>query len=273
MKLKYLGTAAAEGIPALFCNCDICKKSRELGGKNLRSRSQAIIDNSLLIDFSPDTFYHVQRNNIDLLSITELIITHSHFDHFYPQDLIYRYPPYSYGVNKCLNIYGNNKVKSFFDKKMEKVGAIPEGILKYNYVPPFIPFIAKDYIVYPIIANHDKSEDCYIYLIENNNKKILYAHDTGQLCEESINFLDNKTCDLVSLDCTMGLDNDGNNHLGLKDVDIFVDKLRKHGIICDKTKIVVNHFSHNGKMLHHELEEYVKDKNYIVAYDGLEIEI
>ena len=29
MKLTYLGTAAAEGLPALFCNCEFCQKARE----------------------------------------------------------------------------------------------------------------------------------------------------------------------------------------------------------------------------------------------------
>ena len=33
MKLQYLGTAAAEGWPALFCNCSACIKAKELGGK------------------------------------------------------------------------------------------------------------------------------------------------------------------------------------------------------------------------------------------------
>ena len=44
MKIKYLGTAAAEGIPAIFCECANCKRPRMLGGKNIRTRSQAIID-------------------------------------------------------------------------------------------------------------------------------------------------------------------------------------------------------------------------------------
>ena len=28
MKIAYLGTSAAEGIPALFCHCDVCKYAR-----------------------------------------------------------------------------------------------------------------------------------------------------------------------------------------------------------------------------------------------------
>lgn len=28
MKIKYLGTAAAEGVPAIFCRCEVCRKSK-----------------------------------------------------------------------------------------------------------------------------------------------------------------------------------------------------------------------------------------------------
>ena len=50
MKIRYLGTAAAEGWPALFCSCPICTHARTQGGKNLRTRTQAILDGELLID-------------------------------------------------------------------------------------------------------------------------------------------------------------------------------------------------------------------------------
>ena len=59
MKIRYLGTAAAEGWPALFCTCKACKLAREKGGRNIRTRSQSIIDDRLLIEFSADTYWHV----------------------------------------------------------------------------------------------------------------------------------------------------------------------------------------------------------------------
>lgn len=77
MKIKYLGTAAAEGIPAVFCECENCKRSRELGGRNIRTRSQAIIDDTILIDFLADTYMHYLIRNIPLNKIKTCIITHS----------------------------------------------------------------------------------------------------------------------------------------------------------------------------------------------------
>ena len=51
MKIKYLGTGAAEGIPAIFCNCSICKNAKNMKGKEIRTRCQAIIDEEIIIDF------------------------------------------------------------------------------------------------------------------------------------------------------------------------------------------------------------------------------
>ena len=44
MKILYLGTGAAEGVPAVFCNCDTCREARRRGEKEFHSRSQVLID-------------------------------------------------------------------------------------------------------------------------------------------------------------------------------------------------------------------------------------
>lgn len=44
MQFQYLGTAAAEGWPAVFCRCKYCLEAQRLGGKNIRTRSQAIVN-------------------------------------------------------------------------------------------------------------------------------------------------------------------------------------------------------------------------------------
>ena len=76
MEIQYLGTAAAEGWPALFCNCEICKKAAIKRGKNIRTRSQAIIDKKILIDFPQDSYMHMLQYGIDMPNIQTLLITH-----------------------------------------------------------------------------------------------------------------------------------------------------------------------------------------------------
>ena len=56
MELLFLGTAAAEVIPSMYCNCDTCKIARIKKGKNIRNRSAVLINDDLCIDFRPDIF-------------------------------------------------------------------------------------------------------------------------------------------------------------------------------------------------------------------------
>ena len=78
MKIKYLGTAAHEGLPAVFCQCDNCKKARKSGGKNLRTRSQALINDDLLIDLNMDTHVHTLMYGIDLSQIHHCLMPAAH---------------------------------------------------------------------------------------------------------------------------------------------------------------------------------------------------
>jgi phosphoribosyl 1,2-cyclic phosphate phosphodiesterase len=107
MIIKLLGTAAFEGIPALFCNCEICRESRALAGRNIRKRSSAIIDNKIALDFTNDTLSHVIDYNLDLSQLEHLFITHSHSDHFNYYDLKAKLGWFTNSGNPVLNVYAN----------------------------------------------------------------------------------------------------------------------------------------------------------------------
>ncbi|MBE9916570.1 hypothetical protein G8C92_21355 [Paenibacillus donghaensis] len=117
MRIRFLGTAAFEGIPSLFCRCGLCLKAKELGGKEIRSRTSMLLDDDLKIDFPPDTFLHMVRDGLDLERIKDLIFTHSHSDHLYAEDLVARLPGYAQSDAHPIQVYGNDAVletKQFF---------------------------------------------------------------------------------------------------------------------------------------------------------------
>ena len=115
MKFKYLGTAAAEGFPAVFCNCEYCNAARRKGGKNIRTRSQAVIDDDLLIDFPSDTYAHALYNGLNLGKIKHLLVTHSHMDHFVPQEFELRGICFAHDMpEKEITVYCNDTVKDLF---------------------------------------------------------------------------------------------------------------------------------------------------------------
>ncbi|MBE9472350.1 MAG: MBL fold metallo-hydrolase [Chloroflexi bacterium] len=82
MKIHFLGTGAAEGIPALGCDCAHCTRARNEGGKLVRERDAirfSLPDYELLVDCAPDI-----RGLINKYQITELdgiLATRSRYDH------------------------------------------------------------------------------------------------------------------------------------------------------------------------------------------------
>lgn len=90
MKIRYWGSAAAEGVPGIFCHCPVCREARAKGGRFVRARTQAVIDDALLVDLGADTYLNSVRFGFDLSQIGDVLITHAHSDHFYPHELLMR---------------------------------------------------------------------------------------------------------------------------------------------------------------------------------------
>ncbi|MDD4098077.1 MAG: hypothetical protein PHC30_04850, partial [Lentisphaeria bacterium] len=87
MRLTLLGTAAAEAVPALWCECDVCATARRRGGKDVRRRCCYLLDDDTMIDFGPDAFWQTTQAQIDLTVLKRLIFTHPHIDHLNPTEL------------------------------------------------------------------------------------------------------------------------------------------------------------------------------------------
>src|SRR5512138_3506358 len=111
MRLFFLGTAAAEGYPAIFCNCDYCREARALGGRNLRFRSALLVNDDLLIDFGPDLLAAAQRFNRSLWGVTTGLVTHAHSDHFYPSNFYMRKADFTARLDiPTMRLYGPREV-------------------------------------------------------------------------------------------------------------------------------------------------------------------
>ena len=81
MQLTFLGTAAANAYPEAFCQCEHCCLARQIGGKNLRLRASALVNDDLVLDLGPDIHAAAQRHSISLLNVRYCLQTHPHADH------------------------------------------------------------------------------------------------------------------------------------------------------------------------------------------------
>ena len=276
MKIQYFGTAAAEGWPAVFCGCEACRRARSLGGHNIRTRAQAMINDELLVDLPPDTYYHALKYGVDLSAVETLLITHSHQDHFYPFELFLRGFPYAHEpAAPVLTVYGNKKVRELYMENLKLCDSPNiEEHLRFCDAVPFETFdTAEGYQVTPLLASHAKNEECLIYLIEKDGKRIFYANDSGFYPPETWQFLAGKHLDLVSFDCTNVCTPDGKYHMGLPDNIEAKEHLIELGCADENTQFVVTHFSHNGKLTHDEIVSEAQKNSFIAAYDGIIIEL
>ena len=250
MKFKYLGTAAAEGFPAVFCNCAYCNAARQKGGKNIRTRSQAVIDEDMLIDFPPDTYAHALHNGLNLGRIKHLLVTHSHMDHFFPQEFEMRGICFAHDMpEKEITVYCNDTVKDLFFHI--NTGKIHEQVLaniRFVTVETFVPFQAGEYTVTALPARHTQGEQSLIFIIEKDGKVVLYGNDTGYFYEEVFTYIEKQGIrfDLISLDCTLVNNSvpDTGTHMGFDQVRRVTERLTAAGAVTDKT---VKYVTYDGE--------------------------
>ena len=277
MKITYYGTAASEGFPGLFCSCEPCEKARAKGGKNLRTRSQALIDDTLLIDFPADTYMHVLNFGLDLRKIKTLLITHSHDDHLYPKDFEYRRYGFAYfdvDVKDLIpiTVYSSEKSSKSIVEIIDKLELEKNNSFTWKQAKAFSSFTVGEYKITPLEADHDIRTEPLIYMIENKKegKAMLYAHDTGRFKDNTWDYIERSGVrfDFVSLDCTAIIKDYEGNHMGIAGCEAVRKRLIKIGAADEKTKFCLNHFSHNGLLIHDELVEVAAKKDFLVSYDG-----
>lgn len=282
MKFTYLGTGAAEGVPAMFCGCDICREVRRRGESEFHTRSQLLIDGELCIDFPPDAYAHSLKFGVDLSAVKYLLITHSHMDHFYAHDFVLRGYKYAEKLSEPLFIFGNGEVARVFAEctRREMRADVRENI-QLREVLPFVPFSFGRYTAVALKARHSKAETAYVYLLEKSGRYYLHLTDTGRLPAETLDFLETymkargAAVDLVTFDCTFLFYEAGSEsrHMGLPDDEAMKKEFLRRGIADGNTGYVITHYSHNNAPLSETLERAEREYGFTAARDGLEIEI
>ena len=287
MKLQYLGTSAAEGVPALFCTCDMCRYARQHGGKEIRTRPGALIDDMLKLDFGPDSYLQLLRHGLDYTALQAVLITHTHGDHLNTTDLGYRRATFVKTPQDLppLPVYGNGALEG----KLERYLKISNA-LDYHQLHAFEPVDIAGYRVTPLEAVHwitheegagfpvvfegktyYRDEETLIYLIEKDGESILYAHDSDEFTPRVMDYLAGKRIRIISLDCT-NADRQFTyvGHMGSDDNLRLREKLLACGAADEHTVFVASHFSHQNLLPYEQMQQRMP--GFIIAYDGLVVD-
>ena len=277
-KLTILGSAAAEGIPAMFCNCRVCNEAWKNGGKDMRMHAAYKLNDHVRIDFGPDTMAQEFKYQLHSENLKHVFITHSHEDHLDAHLFGFRRPGFSVvDENNILNIYGNVGVMDFIytafakrrcDFKLYRMNPVEIKAFEPVELPE------EDMTFHPMIANHMPSEKPNFFIVRHGSKWLMIANDTGYFCEEDWAYIAGLKIrfDVVITDCTGGIRDVRDGHMSGKYVIETKQRLENMGCVDKDTQYFINHFSHNGRLTHAELEAHYNPYGIRVGYDGLEIE-
>jgi phosphoribosyl 1,2-cyclic phosphate phosphodiesterase len=269
MRLQFLGTAAAEGYPGIFCDCDACNEARAMGGRSLRFRSALLVNDNLLIDFGPDLLAAAMRFNRNLSKITTALVTHAHADHFYLDNFEMRDDTFTNRLPiPTLRLYGPRDVtdglaKYYPDLRLLRMEAFT--------VKAFETWQNDGYIFTAYHAYHAVDHlECLFYSVEDGQNAILYATDTGPFPEDTWQALNGKSFDVIIMEETLGPGN-YSQHMGFASFAETADKMRALGMLRPGGRLIAHHFSHSGNPTHEKLEAILNPFGAEVAYDGLEV--
>ena len=282
----FLGTGAAEMIPDPFCGCDVCRYARS-HPEEQRLRSSFMIDENTLIDIGPDVFSSSMKSGVNLNSLKNILLTHTHEDHFCIDNL----NVINCNIPKPKNMFtvhlspeGYEFVMSM-TKVMKEINQNPmscvdKGFYNYEVHKPFEEFRMDGKTVFPVVGFHNgrgKNEKAFNYRIKDEKGTLLYALDTGVYSEETIEALSGVPVDILVMDATFGscrMDSEC-THLDAYTFVSQLERLVRAGTVTSETRIFASHINHYNRWKHNEYEKFLKEScpglNITVARDGMVI--
>jgi len=288
MKIQFLGTAGGDfpRVDDLEDNFGYLPRVRELGGKNLRCAAQAFVFPDILIDCYSSQ--QLEVFGIARESIKHLLITHKHWDHFRPLEIL----ALAASLPHQLQVHGSHGAIEalkfadtyLFDRSTGRFAVRDERAnIGFHVLEPTRTYEIGTTAVSPVHGNHslDKSEKmimedlCLNYVFERDGKVIFYGLDSSYPFPLTVDYLRRFRVDVAVMDATFGqwpIDVVRSGHHNLDMLMETNEVFRAAGIFHEGTKIFTSHMSLAFVKPYDDLKEVVSALGMTLAYDGLTIE-
>lgn len=255
VKIRFLGTCACDFSPKLENEFKYCFD------KDARRSSSMLINDNILVDCGIHTLESLDIAKIPYEQITDILITHTHDDHFIPKSIEEiaksRHSPLRLWVREDADIPEFANVEIIRMKLITKYE-------QYGITVTGLP------------ANHDPITYPQHLLVELNEKKLYYACDGGWIMCEALNYLRDANLDALVIDATMGDcvgDYRVGEHNSIPMIRHMLPSLKTNNIINENTKVYLSHIAPSLHKPHDETVEIARAFGADVAYDGLSTEV
>ena len=235
-----------------------------------RGQSSILINNSVLVDCGVTVPAALEIFGVNVDTITDIVITHTHGDHFNIESIKSIQSKRS-NQNK-LNLWVEYGAASYFKTLEKDTGCTVKPIKCFER------FSINDIVVMPLEANHfraDTGEQCLHYIFTKANKSLFYALDGGWLTIKTWNLLKKIKLDVIIWDATWGSDVYYCifSHNSIPAIHLMKKQLFKDQVLIPDSKVIVSHLSKNSHPSHGNVATNMKTEQIITAYDGAEFSI
>jgi len=256
MRITFLSTGAAEGIPAIGCECAHCLRARREGGKLQRERNALLVElpsYTLLVEVPPDI-----RTLIDQAGITHLdglLATRARYDHI--GGLVeFEYWP------ERLDFLAEERL--FESIRQEIWTPRLDSIIFHLPYYPGAPLYFEKFIILPFAVRRREPIFGVLFQERESGVRVVYTNDTPNRLTNYARYL-MREADLLITN-TPTFEPPKEDHITV------VEAIQLHQEVGSK-RLILTDISHQNKP-HDELEEYVSQYPGVeVAYDGMVIEV
>lgn len=265
MSVLFLGTGAADWNPKDYLsNCE------NLNSGMFRGQSSVLVNHSILIDCGPTVPEALDMFEINVDHITDILITHSHSDHFNIESL--KKIQSGRTLQAKINLWVHEGVSSFFKTLNEDTGC------EVKTITCFKNFIINDLEIIPVEANHLRAgtgEQCLHYILKSGDKTLFYALDGGWLTTKTWDILKKMKINSIIWDTTWGSDDYYClfSHNSIPMIRIMRRQLFKENVLNVDSKIILSHLSRNFHPKHETLRRNAASEQLMVAFDGMKLTI
>lgn len=262
MELLFLGTGAADWGPG-----------HRKEGKLYRRVSSALINDDLLIDPGPSIYEFAEDcGNPDLYkNVKNVILTHSHRDHFDPMTLIRLSRESNHNICFWAQI-------AAYDKLILTAGK--DHILPaFHIMTPQKPEIVGDYEILPCYANHGDLPEGEIplnYIVKQGERSFFYGSDSGWLMYETYKKIKKAKPNAMIFECTTGYapgDERIFGHTNIAMIGIMMESILAQKATAEDCKFYTTHMARTLHTTHEDTAERLAPFGVTPAYDGLKITI
>ncbi len=239
------------------------------GEPGVRGSAMALLNRSVLIDYGATAEAALNRYAVTPDQLTDLVFTHSHSDHFNPEAtarLLAGHPG-------RLAVHASPEILARLAATVDPAG--------FTQCPlhPGAGFVAGGMRFTALPANHllaDPEEQAYHYLIEQDQKRLLYALDGAGFTKPEWLLIRNVRLDAMVIDCTMARPGDWRifEHNDLDTVVHLLKTLRNAKVVDDSTRVVLSHLAYTlWPESSEEAAAIVSGSGLELAFDGMTFEV